>query len=207
MDQTNNAPEEKIASANTITNAPQSPKVAGGNELLDVNFILRDTTQIHPGQIVADLGAGGAAYFTIQAAKIGGDQGEVYAVDVIKGVLSSIESKAQMSGLYNIKTIWSNLEILGATKIPAETIDHGLLVNILFQTQKRAEIMAEAVRLLKPGGKLTVVDWSDTKHSFAPSGNIQVDPAEIIKIAQKLSLTLEQEFEAGKYHFGLVFIK
>jgi ubiquinone/menaquinone biosynthesis C-methylase UbiE len=185
----------------------QTTKVGGGNELLDVNFILQDNLNIQPGNIVADLGAGGAAYFTMHAAKLVGDQGEVYAVDIIKAVLSGIESKAQMSGVYNIKTIWSNLEILGATKIPAETIDHALLINILFQSKKRAEVIAEATRLLKSGGKLTVIDWHDTKPTFAPPAERQVDPAEIIKIAEKLSLSLEKEFPAGNYHFGLIFIK
>jgi len=190
-----------------IPNAPQAPKVGGGNELLDVNFILRETIAIQPGQIVADLGAGGAAYFTIQAAKIVGSQGEVYAVDVVKNTLSSIEGKARMAGLYNIKTVWSNLEILGATKIPAETLDHALLINILFQTQKKADILAEAIRLLKPGGRLTIVDWNDTKPSFSPSAEMQVDQNELINIAKKLNLQLEQEFKAGNYHFGLIFIK
>ncbi|MBT4349667.1 class I SAM-dependent methyltransferase [bacterium] len=209
MDQvtTPNAQQAPIADDIKIPNAPQSPEVGGGNELLDVNFILRETVAIQPGQIVADLGAGGAAYFTMQAAKIVGDQGEVYAVDVVKNTLSSIEGKARMAGLYNIKTIWSNLEILGATKIPAETLDHALLINILFQAQKKADILAEAIRLLKPGGRLTIVDWSDTKPSFAPSAEMQVDQNELLSIAEKLNLQLEQQFKAGNYHFGLIFIK
>lgn len=185
----------------------KTTKVGGGNELLDVSYILKDNVNIQPGNIVADLGAGGAAYFTMHAAKLVGNQGEVYAVDIIKPVLSGIETKAQMSGFYNIKTVWSNLEILGATKIPAETLDHALLINILFQSKKKAEIIAEATRLLKSGGKLTIIDWYDTKPAFAPSADLQVDPAEIINIAQKLSLSLEKEFTAGNYHFGLIFIK
>lgn len=191
----------------TNTEQNTSNKFFGGNNLLDAYYILSQQVKIQNNQIVADLGAGGAAYFTIQAAKIVGNQGQVYAVDVVKTVLSTIDSKVKMAGLYNVKTIWSNLEILGATKIPAESLDHALLINTLFQSNKHAEIMAEAVRLLKPGARLTVIDWLDLNPSFAPPQDRQVYQEDIIAIAQKLSLTLENSFQAGAYHFGLIFIK
>lgn len=182
-------------------------KFPGGNYLLDAYNILKNISQIKNGQIVGDLGAGGAAYFTLQSAKIVGDQGQVYSVDVLKNVLSSINSKAQMAGLYNVKTVWSNLEIYGATKIPEESLDHALLVNVLFQSKKYPEIIKEAVRLLKPGGQLTIIDWSDMNPNFAPNQALQLDKNEIINAAQNLSLSLQQEFQAGPYHFGLIFIK
>lgn len=182
-------------------------KFTGGNNLLDAHQILTQQIQIQAGEVVADLGAGGAAYFTVQAAKIVGNQGEVYAVDILKNVLSAIESKAKMSGLYNIKTIWSDLEVYGATKIPAESLDHAMLINILFQSKKHEEMIREAVRLLKPGGKLSIIDWSDNTPSFAPAQEMQVNKTKIMEIAQNLSLSLVNEFAAGNYHFGLVFIK
>ncbi len=182
-------------------------KFPGGNYLLDAHNILGNIVQIKGGQIVGDLGAGGAAYFTLQSAKLVGDQGQVYAVDVLKNVLSNIHSKAQMTGLYNVKTVWSNLEVYGAAKIPEESLDHALLVNVLFQSKKYPEIIREAVRLLKPGGQLTVIDWSDMSPNFAPNQALQLDREEIINIAQNLSLSLRQEFQAGAYHFGLIFIK
>ncbi len=194
---------------NMETNAEKNPtnKFFGGNNLLDAYQILSQQVKIQNNQVVADLGAGGAAYFTMQAAKIVGSQGQVYAVDVVKNVLSTIESKVKMAGLYNVKTIWSDLEIFGATKIPAESLDHALLINTLFQSNKHAEMMAEAARLLKPGGRLTVVDWADLNPSFAPPQERQVSQEEVISIAQKLSLSLDSAFQAGTYHFGLIFIK
>lgn len=191
----------------TNTEQNKANQFFGGNNLLDAYNILAQQVKIQNNQVVADLGAGGAAYFTMQAAKIVGNQGQVYAVDVVKNVLSTIESKAKMAGLYNVKTIWSDLEILGATKIPAESLDHALLINTLFQSNKHAEMIAEAIRLLKPGGRLTIIDWADLNPSFAPPQERQVSQEEVIAIAQKLSLTLETTFQAGAYHFGLIFIK
>lgn len=191
----------------TVSQEIKENKFPGGNYLLDAYNILKNIVGIKSKQVIGDLGAGGAAYFTLQSAKLVGDQGQVYAVDVLKNVLSTINSKAQLAGLYNVKTVWSNLEIYGAAKIPEASLDHALLVNILFQSKKYPEIIKEAVRLLKPGGQLTIIDWSDMSPNFAPNDALQLDKEEVINIAQNLSLSLQQDFQAGTYHFGLIFIK
>lgn len=203
MDQQTNTPDF----TNNISEEIRENKFSGGNYLLNAHDILKNIIGLQNGQIVGDLGAGGAAYFTLQAAKLVGDQGQVYAVDILKNVLSSINSKAQMAGLYNIKTVWSNLEIYGATKIPEASLDHAFIINVLFQSKKDQDIIKEAIRLLKPGGQLSIIDWSDMSPSFAPNQNLQLAKNDIIEMAQNLSLSLKQEFQAGAYHFGLIFIK
>jgi len=181
--------------------------ISGGNELLDAAVILTKELKLGSGAMVGDLGCGGAAYFTLAAAKIVGDRGQVYAVDVLKTVLSSVEGKARMHSLYNIKTIWSNLEVVGATNIPAQSLDDVLLVNILFQSKKHEEIITEAARLLRPGGKLLIIDWDQAEGPFGPGTNDRVDQQEVREIAGRLKLAEESSFKAGQYHFGLIFSK
>lgn len=180
--------------------------VFGKSELLDANQILGEMLNIKIGHRVADLGAGGGM-FSLQAARLVGDQGEVYAVDIMKNTLSDIESKARMANLYNVKAVWSNIEILGATKIPEASLDFVLLVNVLFQSKATDKMIAEGARLLKSGGKMLVVDWSNTKAGMGPHSDRQIDPNKIKAEAQAANLNLEQQFIAGQYHFGLIFIK
>lgn len=195
---------DKTASAKT---APTKLlPTTGKSELLDAGAILTEILGLQTGQIVADLGAGGGM-FSIQAARLVGEQGQVYAVDIIRNTLSDIDSKARLSGLYNIKTVWSNLEIVGAAQIPEASLDAAMLVNVLFQSDKHKEMLTETNRLLKPGGKLLVVDWSDTKPGFTPDSSRQVNPDNLINIARQLSFILERKFQAGQYHFGLLFVK
>jgi SAM-dependent methyltransferase len=188
------------------TPAPTQEQTFGKSELLDAQSILRSVLGMNIGNIVADLGAGGGL-FSLTAARIVGDQGQVYAVDIIKNSLSEIESKARMAGLYNIKSVWSNLEILGATKIPEASLDFAMIVNVLFQSKKHFEVMSEATRLLKPGGKLLIIDWSDTSPGFAPATNMRVDKNKLVDNSGQINLLLDKEFKAGEYHFGLIFIK
>ncbi len=167
--------------------------------------MLKEHLGIQPGQVVADLGCGGSGFFTLESARLVGDQGQVYAVDIVKGVLMSVDSKAKLQGLYNVKTVWSDLEIYGATEIPERSVDHGLLVNILFQTKKHEEVLREVSRLIRPGGKLLVVDWNDVPASFGPPLTDRVSVEHLRQLVPPLGYDEIKFFEAGRYHFGLIF--
>lgn len=203
--------QEKAQQAEELPTQIDSTKktqqeVYGKSEMLDYEKILQTILQIQNGDVVADLGAGGGLP-TMQAARLVGDQGQVYAVDVVKGSLSEIESKSRMTGVHNIKTVWSNLEIVGATNIKEGSLDFAMIFNVLFQSKKHYEILAESARLLKVNGKLLVVDWSDTNQGFAPNDEMRVDQTQVIEYAKQNNMILDKEFQAGKYHFGLIFIK
>lgn len=180
--------------------------ISGGNELLDPAEIL-GRLGIRTGHKVANLGSGRSGHFTIPAARLVGSQTYVYAVDVLQSVLRSLLTKARIEGVSNIKTVWSNLEVAGATKIPAKSLDFALVINILFQSKERQNIIGEAVRLLKDGGKLLVIDWNQIPAAFGPPSDDRVKTAEVKKIAKELNLKLIDDFDAGNYHYGLIFEK
>ena len=182
-------------------------KQAGGNQLLNPKEILENKTGLGYGNVVADLGCGPKAYFTFQSARLVGDRGTVYAVDIQKQVLSSVESHAKNQGLDNIRTVWSNLEIAGATKIQEASLDLGILNNVLFQSTDMPEMIKEAVRLIKKDGKLLIIDWKNIGAPLGPKMELRVNPEKIKELCEIFGLKLEQEFEAGQYHFGLIFKK
>ncbi|MBT4209617.1 MAG: methyltransferase domain-containing protein [Candidatus Komeilibacteria bacterium] len=199
-------PEQANQTSPLNDNKQDQTTVFGKSELLNANDILSKILNIKVGNRVADLGTGGGM-FTLQAARLVGDQGEVYAVDIIKPILADVESKARMANLYNIKTVWSNIEIVGATKIPTDTLDFVLLINVLFQAKETDKMITEGARLLKTGGKMLIIDWSTTNTGLGPHNDRQVDSNNLLKQAEKINLVLEQQFKAGQYHFGMIFIK
>ncbi|MFA6322164.1 MAG: methyltransferase domain-containing protein [Candidatus Buchananbacteria bacterium] len=177
-----------------------------GKELLDPLAIYQ-RLGLKAGDRVAHLGCGGAGQFTAPAAQIVGEKSTVYAVDILKPVLQATLSKAMLEGVYNIKAIWSNLEILGATKIPEGSLDYALLINILFQSKKQKEIMAEAKRLLRSGGKLLIIDWNQSQSSFGPPAELKIKPSKVEQFAKELNLNIIDQFQPGTYHFGLILEK
>lgn len=181
-------------------------KVAGGTELLNTLDLLKHAG-VGNAMTVADLGCGNAGFFVMQAAKMVGNDGLVYAVDIMKPVLASVTSAAKQAGLHNVQTVWTNLEVYRGAKIPDETVDVALLINILFQSSKVQNIIREASRLLKVGGRLLVVDWKSTPSPLGPPHEMRVAPETIRKAAAELGLHEADAFDAGQYHFGLLFQK
>ncbi|MBU0707284.1 methyltransferase domain-containing protein [Patescibacteria group bacterium] len=179
-------------------------RVASGNELLDPQKIIQKAG-VSYSMKVADFGCGGSGIFSLQAAKAVGDKGIVYAVDILKSVLASVLSKARMQGINNVKTVWSNLEIFKATKIPDNNLDCGLLINTLFQSKRQKEMLQEVKRMIKREGMMLIVDWKPQGAPFGPLETDRVSAEKIEAIARDLGFQLLESFEAGPYHYGLLF--
>lgn len=180
--------------------------ISGGRNFLDPRAMLQELG-VSLGHIVADLGAGSGAYFTIQAGRLVGKKGKVYAVDILKSVLSSIGGKTRIAGLTNIKTVWSDLERLGATRIPETTLDFALLASVLFQSKKPEAILAEAHRLLKRQGKLLVVEWKPGEFALGPLASERLAQSRLRMMAERIGFQEVRSLAAGDYHYGLIFVK
>ncbi len=158
------------------------------------------------GLSVADFGCG-TGVFTLQMAKIVGDKGKVYAIDVLTEALESIRGRASLENILNIEVIRGNLEVIGGSKMPENSVDLVLMANMLFQSKKRVEIFKEASRVLKKGGKVVVVDWLPEKAIMAKDGGWAVSEVEAEKDAQEVGFEKERNFLAGSHHYGIIFKK
>ncbi|MBI5733756.1 MAG: methyltransferase domain-containing protein [Candidatus Kerfeldbacteria bacterium] len=176
-------------------------------KLLNPEDLLADKLGVKSGQQVGDLGCGGAGYFSLPAARLVGPNGKVYAVDVLKSALAGVLSKAKLENLLNIEAVWSDLEKVGATKVVPESLDHALLVNILFQSRQNESLVQEARRLLCAGGRLLVVDWKVATTPFGPPLANRLSAEAVKQLVSQFDFTVEKEFEAGPYHYGFVFVK
>ena len=80
------------------------------------------------------------------------------------------------------------------------------LVNLLFQINDKNAIFAEAKRILKQGSRILVIDWKKGNTNIGPNQDKRVDLASIKQIAQEFRFSEEKEIDAGKYHFGILFV-
>jgi len=174
--------------------------------LFDIDAILRKMG-VEEKQSVAELGCGNFGFFVWPLAKTVGRHGLVYAVDILKSTLDEIRRQAAIDNLPQVKTVWSNLEIFKATAIETSSLDNALLVNVIHQSTKKIDLLREAIRLLKRGGKLLIVEWKSTDSPLGPKPDQRVK-LEALKIAApKVGLDITEEFDAGPYHYGLVLTK
>lgn len=175
-------------------------------KMFDINLILHKIA-IKEGDKIAELGCGHFGHFVFPLAKLTGKTGIVYAVDVVPGVLDEVKKRAYTENLPQIKPVWSNLEIFKGAKIESSSIDSALLINVLSQSDKKIEIIRESVRLIKPGGKLLIVDWKNNALLFGPKLEYRLKPEVLRQIAPKLNLTIIEEFEAGIQYHAFLFRK
>lgn len=178
----------------------------GGSSLIDANLIL-SKAKVGAETKMADLGCGSSGHFVFPSAKLVGKKGIVYAVDILRTVLETINKRVRSENLANIKVVWTNLEIFGATKIETGSLDVALLINTLHQSHKRMEILRESARLLKKNGRLVIVEWKNIAAPFGPPSEEKVNKELVDNWVKKLGLRPEEEFAAGQYHYGLIYVK
>lgn len=160
-----------------------------------------------PGKTVVDIGCGGG-YFVIAAARIVGDEGMVYGIDILKGALSSVNSKARMDGLSNVTTIWSDVEVAGGAKeIRNRSVDYVLLIQLLSQTTDHKAILEKVDRIIKEHGTVVVVDWQKNNLNIGPTEQSLIPPDTIKSLFVEAHYSFRREIETGPYHFGLIFEK
>ena len=159
--------------------------------------------KLRSDMIAADFGCGAGGWVIPLARKL--EQGLVYAIDIQEDILSALDGEVKLAGLQNIKKILSDVEIENGSKIPVLSCDLILMTNLLFQTENKKEVFKEANRILKPNGKILVVDWKP-EASLGPEKG-RVSPEEIKILAKEFRLELKKEFSAGDYHYALVFEK
>ncbi len=176
------------------------------NQLIDIDLLFQKA-HVQPGMHVADFGCGRTGHIVYPVAHIVGKDGMVYAVDILKDVLETIYKGAQMNTKVNIHTVWSDLERAGMTAIPEGSLDAGFLVNMLDQSKNHEAILAEAHRLLKEKARLIIVDWVKKPLAFGPTEDRFVNFDAIKQWAVANNFVLQEEFEVGPYHWGVVLYK
>lgn len=180
--------------------------VHAGKALIDP-YIIFEKIKLGPGMRAADLGCGRTGHFIFSAAKVVGDTGMVYAVDVMKEILESLKGRIRSEGYDMIQPVWSNVELVGKTPIPSATLDICFLVNSLFLMRDKLGALTEATRLLKSGGLLVVVDWAKKLGPLGPAPEEQVTPEALQTLARRCNVQLVDSVSPGEYHYCLIFQK
>lgn len=159
---------------------------------------------VTPGMAVADFGSGSGAYVLAIAEHLA-HSGHVYAIDVQRDLLRRTKNEAAKRGFKNVEILWADLEQPNGSKIADQHLDLVLISNLLFQVDHRELVVAEAYRILKPTGRLVIIDWSDSWGGMGPIKKQVVKKEKAIDIATQCGFTLDHEFAAGAHHYGLVF--
>lgn len=153
--------------------------------------------------VVADFGAG-AGDITFTCAELVGESGRVFAVDIQKELTAKIRNEAQRRDLDCVEVVWGDVEAQNGSTLSAESVDVVLLANLLFQVKDAAAVLKEAKRVLKPAGRLAVVDWSESFGHLGPRPDDIIDESEAKKLCEESGFEITGEINAGAHHYGFL---
>jgi ubiquinone/menaquinone biosynthesis C-methylase UbiE len=161
---------------------------------------------LREGMLVADFGTG-SGHYAIEASKLVGGSGRVYAIDIQQALVKKVKNLAIAENRQNIDVLWGDIEQIGGTKLGDESVDAVIIANDLFQVEDKNNVIIEARRILKPKGKVLVVDWLDSFGGLGPQGDMIVRESQARELLSGNSFEFIEEFDAGEHHYGLIFVK
>jgi ubiquinone/menaquinone biosynthesis C-methylase UbiE len=147
-------------------------------EMQDSRLVFSEL-KLNEGDFFLDLGCGAGDY-AIQAAKIVGNKGRVYALDRWKELVDAMSEKANAQGLQNISALES--DIISLLPIKDKVIDVCLIAQVLhgFNLSKDTKNLFEEIsRVLKPHGRLAILEFTKKDVGFGPPMDIRLSPEEI----------------------------
>jgi ubiquinone/menaquinone biosynthesis C-methylase UbiE len=152
--------------------------------------------------IMIDIGCG-TGYFTIPASEITGPMGKVIGVDISQEMLDEVRSKINGIG-HNIELVLSNSVELPVRDSQAT---FALLSNVLHEAEDMMGMLAEASRVLKPGGRLAIIEWEKTEMPVGPPIEHRLHHEEIMKMVMDSGFTMAKISPAGDYHIACSAVK
>ncbi|MEI6420502.1 MAG: methyltransferase domain-containing protein [bacterium] len=161
---------------------------------------------IQHGQTVVDLGAG-TGFYSFAASPFVGSSGHIYAVDIQIDLLRRVKTEAINKNLHNIEIMIANLDLPNSTKLRDGSADWVFLCNLMFMIKDKDIILKEVSRILKPNGKLLLVDWKESFGGMGPQPQHVFDLVSAKNITINNGFNLEREISAGDHHYGLIFKK
>ena len=170
-------------------------------ELLRPDRLLRDLG-LMPGDTLADIGCG-PGFFAIPAAAIVGKEGRVLAADIQGDMLAALRSRVQEHELTNVRMVKTS-----ETEIPLQEgcADMALVAFTLHEVEQRARFLHRVRRLLKPEGRIVVIEWEKHDDEMGPPTSARLAPEDVLKDAEAAGLRLAERRELNEHHYLLVLV-
>ena len=155
---------------------------------------------------VADFGAGSGFLSRAAAALV--PKGQVFAIEIHREIVARLARDAQEAHLDNLHPLWGDIELPGGTRLDNESVDFVIVSNVLFHIDDKIACINEAKRILKPGGRLCVVDWSESFGGIGPAPGAVVTKQVAEELCTRAGFTkLSDSIPGGEHHYAILFKK
>ena len=141
---------------------------------------------VKAGELVLDVGCG-VGVFTIPLARAVGESGQVFAVDLRAEMVEACRRRVSALGLSHVTVAQSGENSI---PLPLGSVDLVFACHLLHELEDPPAFLAEVRRVLRPAGRLAVIEWEKRETGAGPPVEHRVSSADSRVLLEESGFTV-----------------